>query len=367
MELLGAFTFLIVLDFLSCIILAINYREARERYILFFLAMIVCELSRQSLSVFVVRYPEFPVLLALSGTIQTIRGGLLLCAVASLLGRRVSSTVLLAAVAAYPLLFLTATYFDLSRSILWVVTGLPVLGLHGSACIFLAIRWRSQGQALRILLILLIIESAILLLLMASGALPDILRIVYFSDSITMVLVTMAALLVTTERLQVALQRSKRSSDESEERYRTVFDSAFDGIVTLDNTGAVTDLNRRGESIFGRSKDEVLGKSFSETMLSGRSAKAFQRASDKYFRSNESGRLFRTREVEGRRSDGAHVPIELTLRPGRRDEIRTLNVFARDLTAQKESEEASKRFEAQIQHAQKLESLGVLAGGIAHD
>ncbi|MGQ0721936.1 MAG: two-component system sensor histidine kinase NtrB, partial [Candidatus Eiseniibacteriota bacterium] len=40
---------------------------------------------------------------------------------------------------------------------------------------------------------------------------------------------------------------------------------------------------------------------------------------------------------------------------------------ATDITALRQAEETRRRIEAQMQHAQKLESLGVLAGGIAHD
>jgi signal transduction histidine kinase/CheY-like chemotaxis protein len=44
-----------------------------------------------------------------------------------------------------------------------------------------------------------------------------------------------------------------------------------------------------------------------------------------------------------------------------------LGVIATDITERKRAEQERRRLEAQIQHAQKLESLGVLAGGIAHD
>ena len=44
-----------------------------------------------------------------------------------------------------------------------------------------------------------------------------------------------------------------------------------------------------------------------------------------------------------------------------------VNIYGRDITERKRSEEEGRLLQAQIQHAQKLESLGVLAGGIAHD
>ena len=58
-----------------------------------------------------------------------------------------------------------------------------------------------------------------------------------------------------------------------------------------------------------------------------------------------------------------------TFSPRRDANDATVGVIAvvRDLTERKKEEEERRAFEAQMQHAQKLESLGVLAGGIAHD
>jgi PAS domain S-box-containing protein len=54
------------------------------------------------------------------------------------------------------------------------------------------------------------------------------------------------------------------------------------------------------------------------------------------------------------------VPLELTDGPA-------ILVFAQDLTERRRSEDERRTLEAEIQHAQKLESLGSLAGGISHD
>jgi len=47
--------------------------------------------------------------------------------------------------------------------------------------------------------------------------------------------------------------------------------------------------------------------------------------------------------------------------------VESILVIATDITERKKAEEERRRLEAQVQHAQRLESLGVLAGGIAHD
>jgi len=68
-------------------------------------------------------------------------------------------------------------------------------------------------------------------------------------------------------------------------------------------------------------------------------------------------------------SDGEEVIVEITSAPifNDRGDIIQIIESCRDITAQKEAEADRLILERQILHAQKLESLGVLAGGIAHD
>ncbi len=67
-----------------------------------------------------------------------------------------------------------------------------------------------------------------------------------------------------------------------------------------------------------------------------------------------------------RRKDGREVLISWTGYVELRHPMRSFNM-ARDLTAILEAEESNRRREAQLQQAQRLESLGVMAGGLAHD
>lgn len=72
-------------------------------------------------------------------------------------------------------------------------------------------------------------------------------------------------------------------------------------------------------------------------------------------------------ETFGRRRDGAEFPAEVSVSPIDTDAGRLVAVAIRDSSHRKEVEERERQLEAKLQHAQKLESLGVLAGGIAHD
>ncbi len=51
---------------------------------------------------------------------------------------------------------------------------------------------------------------------------------------------------------------------ESEEKFRTIFEHASDEMVFLDTNGKIVDINRKSEEIFGYNRDEIIGRSFAE-------------------------------------------------------------------------------------------------------
>lgn len=75
-------------------------------------------------------------------------------------------------------------------------------------------------------------------------------------------------------------------------------------------------------------------------------------------------------ESHSQRLDGRRLDLIIHIEPARQgndlDWSRVI-VTGTDITERKRAEEERRQFEAQIQHAQKLESLGILAGGVAHD
>lgn len=81
------------------------------------------------------------------------------------------------------------------------------------------------------------------------------------------------------------------------------------------------------------------------------------------------GEVYRGQEVRMVRKDGSHYDILISSAPVRSTEGTVVAAVATftDITEHKRADEERRKLEAQMQHAQKLESLGVLAGGIAHD
>jgi len=163
---------------------------------------------------------------------------------------------------------------------------------------------------------------------------------------------TIAAIEDITER-----KLAQQALAQSEERFRTLFELAPDGIYLCDLQGRFVDGNKAAEELVGYAKTELIGKSFltlhllSETDLL-KAAAALAR--------NVQGEATGPEEYVLNRKDGRHVPVEIRTFPVRIQGKALVLGVARDITERKQ-------LEAQFRQAQKMEGIGQLAGGVAHD
>jgi PAS domain S-box-containing protein len=150
------------------------------------------------------------------------------------------------------------------------------------------------------------------------------------------------------------IEESGASLRESETQLRTLLESAPAGVITTDAAGTIEFVNETAERVFGALRTNLIGRPV-ETLVADAS----------------SGALFRepgeARELLARRRDGSTFPIELSVSQAHLGERTVFTGFVRDVSDRKHAEEARARLEAQLRQAQKLETIGTLAGGVAHD
>jgi PAS domain S-box-containing protein len=153
---------------------------------------------------------------------------------------------------------------------------------------------------------------------------------------------------------------------ESERRFRLLVEGVSDyALFLLDPNGIVTNWNAGAERIKGYKADEIVGQHFSRfytdaDRAAGRPAQALHTALTEGRFEAESWRV---------RKDGSRFWANVVIDPIR-DETGTLIGFAkitRDVTERREAQIAQQRNEAQQAHAQRMEALGQLTGGVAHD
>jgi two-component system, cell cycle sensor histidine kinase and response regulator CckA len=157
--------------------------------------------------------------------------------------------------------------------------------------------------------------------------------------------------------------KTEEALQESEKRYRRLFESAQQAVLLLDSeTGNVTDINPFGLQLIGRTKPQVLGKSIFETGISS-DPRLFERIQDKLrFSENISFEELTPASGESRGRD-----LEITCSRYMLDNRGIIHCSVRDITARRLAEEEKVKMQAQLFQAQKMEAIGAVAGGVAHD
>ena len=151
----------------------------------------------------------------------------------------------------------------------------------------------------------------------------------------------------------------------------SVLDCAFDAIVTMDLDGAIVDMNAAAERMFGYLREEAVGRELAALIIPDEFREEHRRALARQPAAapsdGESRIIGRRLELEALRVDHSRFPIELSV--SRIDSAggTFFTAWIRDLTERRQAEEALRLSEAQLRQAQKMEAVGRLAGGVAHD
>jgi PAS domain S-box-containing protein len=146
---------------------------------------------------------------------------------------------------------------------------------------------------------------------------------------------------------------------ESERRFRTVLEASPNAVVGVEADGTIIYANPRLEEAFGYAPDEVIGQQL-QMLLPERVRDRHGAHRQRFMEHPVVRPMGIGLDLTGRHKDGREFPVEISLSP-----VQTpghMQVFATvvDITARKAAE-------AQLLQAQKLESIGRLAGGVAHD
>jgi two-component system cell cycle sensor histidine kinase/response regulator CckA len=126
----------------------------------------------------------------------------------------------------------------------------------------------------------------------------------------------------------------KAARSESEDRYRRIIQGAHDAVVCTDAHGIINDWNPRAEALFGWTREEVIGRSITDTIISSRRAGALH-----HELATLCPAMRALTEAPMRRKDGTTVPVELTVSTVGDGNARIHTAFIRDATERRRAEE----------------------------
>lgn len=132
---------------------------------------------------------------------------------------------------------------------------------------------------------------------------------------------------------------------ESEARKTAILGTAFDAILSVDNTGKVHEWNSAAGRMFGYRRAEALGRSMDELIVPIEARLHYLSGLADYLITGVGSLIGRPFELMARRADAKEIPVELAITGVPASEPPTYTVIIRDLTERKKTESALRQSE----------------------
>ena len=143
---------------------------------------------------------------------------------------------------------------------------------------------------------------------------------------------------------------------QRERQTRQILETAHDAFVSVDTAGRITDWNPQAEATFGRTRADVLGRPLVDTIFPARDRQGVGGRLGRYAVTRDRAILGPLLEMTGLHASGREFPVELTAWAVEDDEDHAFNLFLRDISARKQTEDELAMAHATAVEASKLKS-----------
>jgi PAS domain S-box-containing protein len=166
-----------------------------------------------------------------------------------------------------------------------------------------------------------------------------------FGISFAFSVLLLGGFFLTLNRSIVDRQRAADAVQEREARQRAMFESAMDAIVTIDFRGRVVEWNPVAATLFGRTREEALGRDMAELIIPPALRDRHRQGLARYLDEGFGPLLNKRIEMPALCADGTEIPIELAISPITQRGAPLFTAFIRDIRDRMRYEQERKRFE----------------------
>jgi PAS domain S-box-containing protein len=190
------------------------------------------------------------------------------------------------------------------------------------------------------------------------GVVVGLLGLANKPDGFTDVDARMASAFAELVAIALFNSRTLESLVTSEERFRSVAQTASEAIISIDSRGNVVFWNEAAASIFGHSADEAIGKPITFVMPEHYHA-AYQDGIHRLVSTGESHIVGKTVEMAGLRRDGGEFPMELSLSTWKVREETFFTGIVHDITQRKQAEDALRKAHDELERRVQIRTAAL--------
>ena len=164
------------------------------------------------------------------------------------------------------------------------------------------------------------------------------------------------------------LTQTQEQLRQKEQFLTKVTDTMGEGFVVIDGDGRVTYANPECEWLLGWNAEEMLGRSWLELVYPAHNGRRIELTETAFHQTLQDGLTRREEHEQFMHKEGLLIPVSYSVTPMNEGEItRGVVLSFNDISERIRAEEERSRLERQLNQTHKMEAVGQLAGGIAHE
>jgi len=144
-------------------------------------------------------------------------------------------------------------------------------------------------------------------------------------------------------------RRAEQRVRDNEERLARILAASLDAVVAMDHQGTILEWSGASEAIFAWTREEAIGRRLSDLIIPPDLREAHHLGLDRYAETSERNMVGQRVEIRAVDRHGREFPVELSVSESKAGDAPIFSAFVRDLSTQKENEEARRRSEAFLQ------------------